>query len=154
MHSIKEKLTDKIFSLKNKNRGKKSKSILGYRNSAFNRTVGSAWHPGCACSLWGKGVLPSQNGSVSTYTNNVLVSWTYPDAGNVTAVSHPDVSHFSFIIIPNFDQMVISTWKSQTVLWHCSNRINSPDLNYFSTFCVCLFKGRKTCLYNNSFLRL
>lgn len=56
-----------------------------------------------------KWVLPSQDGSVCAHTDDVLVSWTYPDAHDVATVSHPNVSHFTLIIIPNFDQMVMST---------------------------------------------
>lgn len=60
-----------------------------------------------AAASRGKRVLPPQNGPVGTYANDVLISWTYPDAGDVAAVSHPNVGHFALIVIPNFDQMVV-----------------------------------------------
>lgn len=71
--------------------------------------MGSAADPEVSAASGGKWVLPSQNRSIGTYANDVLISWTYPDAGDVAAVSHPDMSHLALIIIPHFDQMVIST---------------------------------------------
>lgn len=107
---------------------------------------------------WGKWVLPSQNSSISTYANDVLISWTYPDAGDVATVSHPDMSHFTLIIIPNFDQMVISTWKRQTGVFGVAateqgeTALISSNWIIYSTSPVFQFKGRKICLYISLFL--
>lgn len=57
----------------------------------------------------GKGALPAQNGPVGAHADDVLVSWAYPDLCDVATVSNPDVSHFTLVIIPDFDHMVIPT---------------------------------------------
>lgn len=56
----------------------------------------------------GKWALPPDDGSVGAHADDVLVPWAYPKARDGAAVPNPNVSHFTLIVIPNFDQMVIS----------------------------------------------
>lgn len=56
----------------------------------------------------GKWALPPDDGSVGAHADDVLVPWAYPKARDGAAVPNPDVSHFTLIVIPDFDQMVIS----------------------------------------------
>lgn len=104
-----------------------------------------------AAASRGKRVLPPQNGPVGTYANDVLISWTYPDAGDVAAVSHPNVGHFALIVIPNFDQMVVPPCKrpiSYVALLQ-ERKARVPILNnwiIFNTFPICHFKETPICL--------
>lgn len=116
MHCIKEGRNFKIKYFENrceKPRLVLESSTLGLGQDCVQERMEAGEIKNASRSKW---VPPSQDGSVCTHTDDVPVFWTYPDAHDVATVSHPNVSHFTLIIIPNFDQMVMSTWK--TITWH------------------------------------
>lgn len=57
----------------------------------------------------GEWALPPDDGSVGTDAHDVLIPGAYPQARDVATVSNPNVRHFTLIIIPDFDHVVIST---------------------------------------------
>ena len=66
-----------------------------------------------------EGVLPAQNGTISTDTDNVANVWSNPYTCNLTTVANPNVCDITLIIAPDLveDSVCVCVCKCCVYVW-------------------------------------